>query len=246
MHDHCCVPMCTNRRKKTPDLSFHLFPRKPETFRKWIVAIRRDEGQSFRVTANTVVCGAHFKDEDYFGGALATSSCGKDEKDRHEVPSRKRRLKPDAVPSIFSFRRAQSERPSPTVRRQVAQGRTEKLKLAKKLITFGPLTKPESVEKDLKEAQSDIADLRKVVESLRAENSLLQSQILRFMNIFKASNRLEFFTGLDSEQWTVVWAFLKPSRENVRSAKSAAKDEEGRQRKDSAGVKCTLSLEDQQ
>ena len=46
-------------------------------------------------------------------------------------------------------------------------------------------------------------------------------------------------------QWTVVWAFLKPSRENVRSAKSAAKDEEGRQRKDGAGVKCTLSLEDQ-
>ena len=99
--------------------------------------IRRDEGQSFRVTANTVVCGAHFKDEDYFGGALlATSSCGKDEKDGHEVPSRKRRLKPDAVPSIFSFRRAQSERPSPTVRRQVAQGRTEKLKLAKNLVTF--------------------------------------------------------------------------------------------------------------
>ena len=155
-------------------ISFHLFSRKPETFRKWIVAIRRDEGQSFRVTANTVVCGAHFKDEDYFGGALlATSSCGKDEKDGHEVPSRKRRLKPDAVPSIFSFRRAQSERPSPTVRRQVAQGRTEKLKLAKNLVTFGPLTKPESVEKDLKEAQSDIADLRKVVESLGAENNLL-------------------------------------------------------------------------
>ena len=77
------------------------------------------------------------------------------------------------------------------------------------------MTKPESVEKDLKEAQSDIADLRKVVESLRAENSLLQSQILRFMNIFKESNRLEFYTGLDSEQWTVVWAFLKPSCENV-------------------------------
>ena len=92
------------------------------------------------------------------------------------------------------------------------------------------MTKPESVEKDLKEAQSDIADLRKVIESLRAENSLLQSQILRFMNIFWDSNRLEFFTGLDSEQWTAVWAFFKPSRENVRSAKYVAKDEEGRER----------------
>ena len=114
------------------------------------------------MTANTVVCGAHFKDEDYFGPALlANYSSGKDEKDRHEVPSRKRPLKPDAVPTIFWVRRAHSERPSPTVRRQVAQGRTEKLKLAKILVTFGPLTKPESVEKDLKEAQSDIADLKK-------------------------------------------------------------------------------------
>lgn len=42
-----------------------------------------------------------------------------------------------------------------------------------------------------------------------------------------------------------MWGFLKPSRENVRSAKSAAKYEERRQRKSGAGVKCTLSVEDQ-
>ena len=34
---------------------------------KGIVAVRLDEGPSFRVTANTVVCSAQFKNEDYFG-----------------------------------------------------------------------------------------------------------------------------------------------------------------------------------
>ena len=36
--------------------------------------------------------------------------------------------------------------------------------------------------------------------------------------------------------WTVVWRFIKRSKENIRSSKSAAKDEEGRQRKTAAGA----------
>ncbi len=156
MPDHCCVPLCTNRRTKNTSLSFHTFPRKPETLKKWIVAIRRDEGPSFRVTANTVVCGVHFKDEDYFGdrhkALVATSSCGEDGKKTIVGTSRKQRLKPDAVPTIFLFTGAQSERPSPSVRRQVAKSRAEKLQLEKSLVTFGPFTEVESVDKDLKEA----------------------------------------------------------------------------------------------
>ena len=44
-----------------------------------------------------------------------------------------------------------------------------------------------------------------------------------------------------------MWRFIKPSEENIRLSKSAAKDEEGQQRKTAAGagVKCALSLEDQ-
>ena len=41
-----------------------------------------------------------------------------------------------------------------------------------------------------------------------------------------------------------MWRFNKPSKENIRSSKSAAEDEEGWQRKTGAGVKCALSLED--
>ena len=64
-NDHCCEPRCLNRRSKDPSLSFHTFPRKEDQRKEWIVAIRRDEGPSFSVTSNTVVCGAHFAAEDF-------------------------------------------------------------------------------------------------------------------------------------------------------------------------------------
>ena len=58
---------------------------------------------------------------------------------------------------------------------------------------------------------------------------------------------MKFVTGLDKEMWTIVWCFIKPSKENIRSSKSTAKDEEGRQSKTATGtsVKCALCLEDQ-
>ena len=101
--------------------------------------------------------------------------------------------------NYFFLQRACCERPSLSVRRQVAQGRVEKLNLERIVVPFGPLTKQASSEKDLKEALSDINELRKVVESLRAENVVLKSQLLRFENLSQDSNRLEFlFVGSNS------------------------------------------------
>ena len=61
----CCVPLCSNRSRLDPSLSFHRFPVESRSgLRKaWIHAIRREK---FAVTSNTRVCSAHFKDEDFF------------------------------------------------------------------------------------------------------------------------------------------------------------------------------------
>ena len=64
-HDHCCVPDCNNRRNRNPELSFHTFPKNKEQKRKWILAIKWDEGPAFKVMNLTVVCSAHFSPSDY-------------------------------------------------------------------------------------------------------------------------------------------------------------------------------------
>ena len=48
---HCCVPMCTSdeRRKGDEIISFHSFPRDVMLRKKWIIAIRRNEGLHFKV-----------------------------------------------------------------------------------------------------------------------------------------------------------------------------------------------------
>ena len=53
---HCCVPLCTNdyryAEKGTQNrrnLSFHVFPKDEGLKKRWIIAIRRDEGPHFKV-----------------------------------------------------------------------------------------------------------------------------------------------------------------------------------------------------
>ena len=55
-----------------------------------------------------------------------------------------------------------------------------------------------------------IAELTSTVVTLRAENSLLRSQLLRFENVVKDSRQLLFFTGLELSMWSALWTFVKP------------------------------------
>ena len=78
------VLMCVHRSRTSPSLSFHAFLRptsRPQVHGAWIHAIRRDVGKHFKVTSNTRVCSAHFRESDYrvsaYGGTAAALSCGK-------------------------------------------------------------------------------------------------------------------------------------------------------------------------
>ncbi|KAH7963426.1 hypothetical protein HPB52_021150 [Rhipicephalus sanguineus] len=89
MPAHCCVPQCTQRGFRDEDGS------KDTDWRKrWIIAIKRDEGPFFTVTKFTKVCSRHFTEANYLPN----------------VAGNRRFLKQDAVPSIFAFR---APRPPP-------------------------------------------------------------------------------------------------------------------------------------
>ncbi|XP_025089366.1 THAP domain-containing protein 1-like [Pomacea canaliculata] len=99
----CCVPQCTVQAYKCPTLSFHDIPKDEQMKKLWLVKIRRDEGPLFRIGKWTKVCSRHFVPEDFRPLSLK---------------GKRRRLKPDAVPSLFTWNNFQrgKERKQPAVR----------------------------------------------------------------------------------------------------------------------------------
>lgn len=87
---HCCVPECTNHSTKTTDISYHKIPTEPQLQKAWISPLRRDNLPPLK---NCYVCSEHFEEE-CFEVDLMEQLIGK---------KRKKRLKADAVPSVFKF-----------------------------------------------------------------------------------------------------------------------------------------------
>ena len=240
-HDHCCVPGCSNRREKRSDLSFHPFPAQEDRRKRCVVAVRRDEGEDFRITDSTVVCGEHFTLDSYHSPALAFTT---------QPGSRvSRRLKNDAVPTVFAFlKKPIYSRPTPLQRSKDAQVRQDerkrKLELAK-LPRYGPLQEVDSLKKDLADSRDREVSLAAQVSSLKEEIRLLKKQLFRFENLKEDSKSFQFNTGLTVRAWDALWAIIKPSAENVLSTKSAATETAGRMNRFGGGWKSSLSLEDQ-
>ncbi|KAH6936583.1 hypothetical protein HPB50_019286 [Hyalomma asiaticum] len=74
-----------------PRVSFFAFPKDPLLKRRWLVAIKRDEGKLFAVTKHTKVCSTHFANDDYLPNVVGG----------------RRYLRVDAVPSVFAFGKPQ-------------------------------------------------------------------------------------------------------------------------------------------
>ena len=167
-HDHCCVLDCKNRRTKRPELSFHCFPLAEPFCRKWMVAIKRDEGPMFNISGSTVACSEHFTSEDYtLPSRVEDSSSSR----------QRRRLMAGAVPSVFLLRPNKHSGSTPQKRRSDAEERI-KAKIARSsLPKFGPMTKLESTEVEHTAARKRNAELENIVAALTAENVLLRSQV---------------------------------------------------------------------
>ncbi|XP_055069806.1 uncharacterized protein [Misgurnus anguillicaudatus] len=95
---HCSVPFCKSNKQRQPYLSFHGFPTELSLRKKWIRAVRRDEGANFKIKqGSTFVCSRHFCDSDYTTASresdvpiFTTRVCVK-------------RLKTGSVPSRFQW-----------------------------------------------------------------------------------------------------------------------------------------------
>ena len=153
-HDHCRVPLCTNRRDRCTNLSFHSFPHEESLGSRWLFAIRRDEGEHFKVSASAVVCSEHFLRSDY----PPWTDLGEEEPERKR-PREKRRLRPGVVPSVFPFKQKPVVRPSPNQRRRVADERLRRWSLAGSLPKFGPLTLEATYRKETEEFQVQMEKL---------------------------------------------------------------------------------------
>lgn len=88
---HCCVPECINHSSKTSNISYHRIPTDKGLQKAWIARIRRDNLPPLQ---NCYVCSAHFTDD-----------CFEKDLRAQLLPEQtvKRRLKRDAIPSVFSF-----------------------------------------------------------------------------------------------------------------------------------------------
>ena len=251
--DHCCVPLCTNRREKRSDLSYHTFPKEDVLRRKWTQAIRRDEGDNFSITPNTVVCSSHFRLSDF--SPLAVELVG-------DSQARKRRLKKDAVPSVFSFR-PPPRPPRPSLSDRLAAGAVRAREMDEKkqravaeaaAAAAAAQTEGErnarseldDARKEIEESRRRIAELESQMNVLKENNAGLRSRLLSFDNVKQSEEKLKHLSGLTPPQWEALWKVLDiQSKADVMSARSAAKEEKGRKNARGAGRDGTVTLEDQ-
>ena len=109
-NDHCCIPFCTNRQSKALNLSFNTILKVVLVKKKWTVTIKRDEGPEFYVTKLTVVCSDHFVDSDYATGKRQGATSGPSWSSKTL-----KRLRKNAVLSVFTFHTVPKCRQKPTV-----------------------------------------------------------------------------------------------------------------------------------
>ena len=99
MPANCCVPKCTKKGCQDENgskVSYYKFPNNPISKRKWIHAIRRDEGKDFTITEWTRVCSRHFRDYDF-----------------HITLNGRRKLNLNAIPSLFEWTRMSPRKRKP-------------------------------------------------------------------------------------------------------------------------------------
>ena len=91
MPTSCYIPECTKKGyldENGRKLSHFKFPDDPLRRKKWIHAIRRDEGVYFQIQEWTKVCSRHFREYEFI-----------------KALSGRRDLRSNAVPSLFPWTR---------------------------------------------------------------------------------------------------------------------------------------------
>ena len=86
-----CVAAGCNKSSSS-EITLFRFPKDQELRKKWIAQVQRTRAQWKGPLATSVLCSAHFTEEDFEPGSLLYKSFGM---------KKSKKLKPGAVPSIF-------------------------------------------------------------------------------------------------------------------------------------------------
>ena len=187
--DYCCVPDCKKSSGSNmmrcelglQRISFHCFPNiKSAKGKLWIKMIRRDPGTKFVVNKYTKICSAHFKPDDFI---LPDEL----------LEGGRRRLKNDAVPSIFPWHDT-NERKSLTSQQPLDNMEVETSDLELSCDILEPVCDLEPTNTDLLKENSD----------LKLKLTELQNQFdksfFRLDNIKEDDSLIRLYTGfLDYE-----------------------------------------------
>ena len=243
MPTHCCVPECTKKGYREEDgskVSYFQFPTDNMLKKKWIHAIRRDEGKDFKISESTKVCSRHFRKED-LKKTLAGKIC----------------LKSGAVPSVFSWIRTSPRKRKPPTERYTCEPVTSpsaapsssrsdaspesvsRFEMQNQMevniaSTFGDvemedmnsneLSEMESCDRDSSLAEAiagqnkRITDLEQEIADLKSQLQNAQRQIRNLMekqftleNLKSKNNTAPFYTGFNSwDAFEAVYNYLDP------------------------------------
>ncbi|XP_056441490.1 uncharacterized protein LOC130378925 [Gadus chalcogrammus] len=218
---HCSVPLCASNKQRQPYLHFHGFPTDTSLRKKWIQAVRRDEGPNFKIKlGSTFVCSRHFSDSDYTN-ATAIRMATK----RGDV----KRLKIGSVPSRFQwnnwglprresvYKRASTrlghevhpalplEQPLPCEEEPVAE-------IAASVVLpdhdYGSAPKPGALDA----AAARIQQLEETVEELTRELSQMKVGHVPFQRFCVSDKDILFYTRFTSrEVFCHFWEAIRPS-----------------------------------
>lgn len=237
---HCCVPQCSTRGYRDSDgakVSFYSFPSDKDLKKKWIHAIRRDEGTSFQVTKTTVVCSRHFREDDV-----------------KKTLAGKHVLKAGIIPSVFAWVRSSPRKRKPPKERffsHISKSLSETFstrEIESNNEESEPREPPERYEdvstqtdfaqtdkllhdkclqekdKTIAELQHKITDLQgKLKESARRIESL-HDRVFSFASMKSNDSNAAFYTGYQSwDSFMAIYYYLDPGEkgENINFWRSS-------------------------
>ena len=251
MPTHCCVPECNQNGVKSPTgekVSFFEFPNQSLLRKRWIHAIRRDEGKNWQITRDTKVCSLHFRREDLrkslagrtylvdgcvpsrFAWSIPSPRKRKAPTERLPLPiplSSKKRLFTSDTSSEINIASSAVESSNEIFPSTSGGNETDEPDISvESNVEMDQGKKVEDLEARLLQSEKEELE-RKIIENKQHQETL--SSRLFSLDRFKSNADVNFYTGLPNYATLIsIFEFLNPGEdcENIRSRISSDVPEE--------------------